>query len=120
MNWALFQNSLLVAGSATLLAVVFGFAAALWLSGLTEGWRTRWLGVAVVAMAFPPFLVTNCWLHYLGHGGVWHAWMPVDIYSFQGTVWILSLLTWPITTLAVLLLFWPVIDKAFARLKSSK
>src|SRR5579863_7570326 len=106
VNWALFQNSLLVAGSATLLAVVFGFAAALWLSGLTEGWRTRWLGVAVVAMAFPPFLVTNCWIYYLGQAGVWHSWLPkwlpLNIYTTPGTIWILALLTWPISLLAVL------------------
>ncbi len=102
MNWALFQNSLLVAGSATLLAMVFGFAAALWLSGLDAGWRARWLGVAIVAMAFPPFLVTNCWIYYLGQAGVWHSWLPLNIYTTPGTIWILALLTWPISLLAVL------------------
>jgi len=102
VNWTLFQNSLLVSAAATALAVALGLMAALWLAGLKSHWRARWLGIAIAAVCLPPFLVTNCWLHYLGHGGVWHAWMPVDIYSFQGTVWILSLLTWPITTLAVL------------------
>ena len=34
MNWLLLKNSLLVAGLTTLLAVSFGFLAALWLAGL--------------------------------------------------------------------------------------
>ena len=102
MNWALFQNSLLVAGSATLLAVAIGFAAALRLSGLEARWRTRWLGVAIVALAFPPFLVVNCWVYYLGQAGVWHSWLPLNIYTPVGSVWILALLTWPITLLCVL------------------
>src|SRR5208283_1072794 len=102
VNWALLQNSLMVAGSATLLAVGIGFAAALWLSSLQSTWRMRWLGVAIVALAFPPFLVTNCWIYYLGQSGVWHSWLPLDIYTPFGTIWILALLTWPITLLAVL------------------
>jgi ABC-type Fe3+ transport system permease subunit/DNA-binding beta-propeller fold protein YncE len=102
MNWALFQNSLLVSALTTALSVAFGLVAALWLAGLERGWRVRWLMVAVAALCLPPFLVTNCWLHYLGHGGVWRRWLPLDIYSLGGTVWILALLTWPITLLAVL------------------
>jgi len=62
----LLANSLLVSGLATLLAVAFGLAAALCLGGLPGCWRNRLLAVAVMALALPPFLVTNCWLHYLG------------------------------------------------------
>ncbi|HEX4644343.1 MAG TPA: ABC transporter permease subunit, partial [Verrucomicrobiae bacterium] len=62
----------------------------------------RWLAMAVVALAMPPFLVTNCWLHYLGDAGAWRGWLPFKIYSLGGAVWILTLLTWPITLLAVL------------------
>src|SRR5581483_2020397 len=102
MNWTLFQNSILVSGLTTLLSVAFGLMAALWLGGLETRWRARWLGVAVGTLALPPFLVTNCWLHYLGSSGVWHHWLPLNIYSLGGTVWILALVTWPITLLAVL------------------
>ncbi|HZV35725.1 MAG TPA: 6-bladed beta-propeller [Verrucomicrobiae bacterium] len=102
MNWTLLLNSLLVSGLATLLSVVFGLAAALWLAGLTPRWRARWLGVSVIALSLPPFLVTNCWLHYLGTSGTWHRWLPLNIYTLPGTVWILALLLWPITMLAVL------------------
>ncbi len=102
MNWALFQNSVLVAGAAMLLSVAFGLVAALWLAGLEARWRTFWLTIAIVALAFPPFLVTNCWIYYLGEAGAWHRWLPFSIYTPVGTVWILALLTWPITLLSVL------------------
>jgi ABC-type Fe3+ transport system permease subunit/DNA-binding beta-propeller fold protein YncE len=102
VNWTLFQNSLLVSGLATLLSVAFGLMAAFWLFGLTPRWRTRWLAVSIMSLALPPFLVANCWMHYLGNGGTWHNWLPLNIYSLGGTVWVLALLTWPITLLAVL------------------
>jgi ABC-type Fe3+ transport system permease subunit/sugar lactone lactonase YvrE len=102
MNWLLLKNSLLVAGLTTLLAASFGFAAALWLAGLERRWRHRLLAVAVMALALPPFVATNCWLHFLGFGGVWRGWLPLNIVSLGGAVWILSLLTWPITLLTVL------------------
>jgi ABC-type Fe3+ transport system permease subunit/DNA-binding beta-propeller fold protein YncE len=102
MNWALLKNSLLVAGLTTLLAISFGFLAALWVAGLERRWRNGVLALAVAALALPPFLVTNCWLHFLGLAGVWREWLPLNIMSLSGTVWILSLLTWPITLLMVL------------------
>ena len=79
MNWPLLQNSLLTAALTTVLSVALGFVAALWLAGLEIKWRARWLAIAIVALALPPFLVTNCWLHYLGQAGVWQAWLPFKI-----------------------------------------
>jgi ABC-type Fe3+ transport system permease subunit/streptogramin lyase len=102
MNWLLLKNSLLVGGLTALLAGGFGFVAALWLAGLGGRWRNRMLAVAVMALALPPFLVTNCWLHFLGYAGAWRSWLPLNIVSLGGTIWILSLLTWPITLLMVL------------------
>ncbi|MDB6122783.1 MAG: repeat containing protein [Pedosphaera sp.] len=102
MNWTLIKNSLLVSGLATLLSVLFGLLAALWLSGITLKWRQRWLALVVMTLALPPFLVTNCWLHYLGQAGAWHGWLPLNIFTLGGTVWISSLLVWPITTFAAL------------------
>jgi ABC-type Fe3+ transport system permease subunit/DNA-binding beta-propeller fold protein YncE len=98
----LLRNSLLVAGLTTLLSASLGLLAALWLEGLESRWRNRLLAVAVTALALPPFLVTNCWLHFLGLAGVWRGWLPLNIISLGGTIWILSLLTWPITLLMVL------------------
>src|SRR5437879_2240771 len=101
MNWLLLKNSLLVGVLTTRLATSLGFVVALCLMGLERGGRNRLLAVAVMALALPPILVTNCWLHFLGYTGVWRSWLPLNIFSLGGTVWILSLMTWPITVLAV-------------------
>jgi ABC-type Fe3+ transport system permease subunit/DNA-binding beta-propeller fold protein YncE len=101
MNWVLLRNSLVVSGLTTLFAVAFGVVTAVWLTGLSARVRRRWLGVAIAGLALPPFLVTNCWLHYLGFAGAWRAWLPLNILSLGGAVWILSLMLWPITLLFV-------------------
>ncbi|MCL5097932.1 MAG: ABC transporter permease subunit [Candidatus Omnitrophica bacterium] len=102
MSWVLLQNSLLVSGLATVLAASLGFLAALWLAGL-EGARRKWLlGSAAVALALPPFLVTGCWLHWFGYTGILRGWLPLDIYSRGGAVWILGMLYWPIAMFLVL------------------
>jgi len=101
MSWVLLKNSLIVSGLATLMALGFGLATALWLTGLDKRWRNGVLAVAAIALALPPFVVTNCWLHYLGSNGVWRGWLPLNIASVGGTIWILTLLTWPLTLFAV-------------------
>lgn len=101
MNWLLLQNSLLVSGATTLLALALGFMAALWLAAVERRWRMAGLVLAVTALAMPPFLVTNCWLDLLGANGVLHGWLPLNIFSLPGAAWILALLLWPITALAV-------------------
>ena len=85
MNWPLLQNSLLVAGTTTALAVGFGLIAALGLATVEARWRNVFLALAVVALALPPFLVTNCWIRLLGETGAWRAWLPLNIYSLGGT-----------------------------------
>ena len=84
------------------LAVFFGLITALWLATLEARGRNAFLALAIVALALPPFLVTNCWLDLLGETGAWRAWLPLNVFSLGGTVWILSLMLWPITTLLVL------------------
>src|SRR5438445_2531997 len=102
MNWTLLKNSLLVSALTTLVAVASGFFVALFLAGLGWRWRRWWIGGAVIGLALPPFLVTGCWLHLLGLTGVWRTWLPLDIYSLGGTVWVLSLMLWPISLLLIL------------------
>ncbi len=101
MNWSLLQNSLLVSGAATLLALALGFAGAVAVCCLPRGIQRIVVGASIVALAMPPFLVTNCWLSLLGDGGAWRAWVPFKIFTPGGTVWILALLSWPITLLLV-------------------
>ena len=102
MNWTLLKNSLLVSALTTLLAVAMGFFAALFLSGSELRWRRRFLAIALIALALPPSLVTGCWLHLLGLTGVWRGWLPFDIYSLGGAVWVLSLMLWPVSLVLIL------------------
>jgi ABC-type Fe3+ transport system permease subunit/DNA-binding beta-propeller fold protein YncE len=97
MNWTLLLNSLLVSGAATAGAVSAGFFAALWLATLEGRRRTALFAAAAVALVLPPFLVVNCWIELLGEQGLWRHWLPWNVYSLGGTVWVLVLLTWPVT-----------------------
>ncbi|PWU15841.1 MAG: hypothetical protein C5B50_14790 [Verrucomicrobia bacterium] len=96
----LLKNSVLVSLLATVLAVGIGLAVALWLAGLPRRWRALFLVLAVIALATPPFVATNCWLHFLGDTGAWRRWVPLNIFSLGGAAWILALLLWPIATFA--------------------
>lgn len=73
MNWPLLQNSLLVAAATTVFAAVLGVTAALALAGSGKSIRHGALALAAVALALPPFLVTNCWLDLLGGHGAWRV-----------------------------------------------
>ncbi len=97
--WVLLWNSVLVAGGATLGAIVLGSVAALFLIQAPGIIRKTALALIVAALMMPPFLVTSCWLHLLGFTGIWRPWLPLDIYSIPGAVLILALMTWPITAL---------------------
>lgn len=100
MNWRLLLNSLQVATLTAAGAAALGFCAALWLAGLDQRWRARLLGVAVVALMLPPFLVTNCWLDIAGLASRWQPWLPLGLRSPMGAAWVLALLTWPLPMLA--------------------
>lgn len=102
MNWVLIRNSLAVSGGATLLAVICGFLAALFITSLSRPWRTAAIGVTIGTLALPSFVVTNCWLHLLGQTGVWRSWLPLNIMSLGGAICLLGLMFSPITSLAVI------------------
>jgi ABC-type Fe3+ transport system permease subunit/DNA-binding beta-propeller fold protein YncE len=102
MNWVLLWNSLLVAGGATAAAMIFGSFAALWAMCLNHNFQKALTFSAIAALALPPFLVTNCWIELLGQTGVWRNALHLDIYGLGGTIWILSLLLWPIPFLFLL------------------
>jgi ABC-type Fe3+ transport system permease subunit/DNA-binding beta-propeller fold protein YncE len=76
-----------------------GVLAALWFAGCEPRWRGFFLALAVVALALPPFLVVNCWIELLGGNGRWRHWLPVNIYSPGGAIWVLALVNWPIAFL---------------------
>lgn len=101
MNWSLLANSLLVAGSATALAMLLGAAVALTITAASSRWRMILIALSIAVLALPSFLVTNCWIDLLGSAGKWRSAIPFDIFSLPGTVWILALLLWPVPALAM-------------------
>jgi ABC-type Fe3+ transport system permease subunit/DNA-binding beta-propeller fold protein YncE len=99
MNWPLFQNSMLVAGSSAILATLIGFVFALFAAALRPSFRRLAIGAAVVALVLPPFLVTNTWLQYFGLAGIWKPYVNFNLYSLTGTVLLITLSLWPVAFL---------------------
>jgi iron(III) transport system permease protein len=94
---ALLLNSLIASSVATALAVAFGFVTALFVSAIPARAQRVLLLAAIVALALPPFVMVNCWLHYLGGTGVWRTWLNVDIFNLWGVAWLMALMLWPLT-----------------------
>src|SRR4051794_4047467 len=92
---------MLVSAGAATGASLLGLVVALWATALGKRWQHAVLLLAITVLALPPFLITNCWLHYLGNAGVWQGWLPWRIYSLPGAAWILTLMLWPVPFLAV-------------------
>jgi ABC-type Fe3+ transport system permease subunit/DNA-binding beta-propeller fold protein YncE len=100
MNWTLLTNSLLVAGAATLLSAAWGLAVALVLTASARPWRSGLIVGTLAVFALPSFLVTNCWIDLLGASGKLRSFIPFEIFSRAGAIWILALLLWPVPALA--------------------
>src|SRR4051794_28548001 len=107
MNWLLLRNTLMVASLVTVIGLVIGSCGAICISTVGPRARRGLVALAMCCLALPPFLVTNCWLDLLGQTGALRPWLPVNIYSLGGTVWVLSLLIWPVS----LLLVWAGLQK---------
>lgn len=101
LNWTLLANSLFVAAASTLLAFVLGFAYAVLMSAAPSRVRRLLLAGALAVLALPSFLVTNSWIDLLGTSGLLHSFLRLNLYSLPGTVWILSLMLWPIPAIAI-------------------
>src|SRR5436190_17295240 len=97
MNWSLLQHSLLLALSVALLAVLLGAACAVWCQTSKLRAQSIISGAAAVALALPPFLVANTWMHFFGLNGVWRKWIAFDLYSWGGAILLMVLLLWPIS-----------------------
>ncbi len=101
VNWSLLQNSLFVACISTFLSLVLGQMMAMWISCSASAMRRCLLIVTVVVLVLPPFLIVNSWIDLFGRTGSLHLWLPFELYSLAGTVALLALMHWPITTLLV-------------------
>src|SRR5215207_10936545 len=92
----LIAYSLIVGTGTVLLAATFGLITTLWAATLGS-WCRKMVGFfAVMSLAMPPFLQVNCWLDLLGTTGSLRPWLPFNVYSKGGTIWVLALLLWPI------------------------
>ncbi len=102
MNFALLQNSVVVAGSSALLASCFGVAGAIFAAGVGRKLRGIAIGSAVLSLILPPFLITNTWLKFFGLAGTLRPYLDLNLYSLAGTVWLITLSLWPVAFLLVL------------------
>lgn len=91
----------MVASIATTVAVLIGFAVAVWMSALGDTLRTIVIGACVVTAALPPFLVVNSWIDLFGRTGSLHLWLPFDLYTFTGCIILLAAIFWPIAALLI-------------------
>jgi ABC-type Fe3+ transport system permease subunit len=93
---------MLVAGSSAVLGTICGLTVAVFAAAVRPAWRRVVMGVAVMALVLPPFLVTNTWLQYFGLTGLWREYLDFNLYSLQGTVLLITLSLWPVAFLLTL------------------
>lgn len=99
MNWGLLTTSLGVAGAAAAGAVGLGSVVGIWMTGLSARARGWAIGLCLVALMWPPFQVADAWIYGFGTQGRWAGWLPFNLFSPAGTVFLLVLLYWPLTAL---------------------
>ena len=99
MSWELLLNSFGLATMVSFFAVLIGWSVAVFLASTAGRWRIVLLGGSIAAFSLPPFLMVNTWLGLLGNVGVLKPVLPVDVYSFGGAVWLLTLMLWPVPCL---------------------
>ena len=99
MSWGLLLNSFGLALLVTIFASCIGWIVAVFLATAAGRWRIVVLAGAVAAFSLPPFLVVNTWLGLLGNVGLLRPVLPLDVYSFGGAVWVLTLMLWPVPCL---------------------
>jgi ABC-type Fe3+ transport system permease subunit/DNA-binding beta-propeller fold protein YncE len=97
MNWIVLQNSFLLATAVAALAVFGGTICAIWAQSLSRRTSFAVTALAATALALPPFLVANTWMHFFGLNGVWRKFIAFDLYSWAGATLLMMLLIWPVT-----------------------
>ena len=99
MSWELLLNSFGRATMVSFFAVLIGWSVAVFLASTAGRWRIVLLGGSIAAFSLPPFLMVNTWLGLLGNVGVLKPVLPLNVYSFGGAVWLLTLMLWPVPCL---------------------
>src|SRR5262245_56593788 len=80
---------------------MLGIVVAVAIAGSTALWRRVWFGAALATLALPPFLVVSAWLDLLRQTVAWPGTGFFSLFSLGGAIWLLTLLYWPISTLAI-------------------
>jgi ABC-type Fe3+ transport system permease subunit/DNA-binding beta-propeller fold protein YncE len=101
VNWPLLLNSLLVSGMVTLFTSALGLVVAVAMAGSTPSWRRVWFGAALATLALPPFLVVGAWLDLFRQTASWPGNGLFSLFSLGGAVWLLVLMYWPVSALAI-------------------
>lgn len=96
MNWALLQNSLILAAGAACLGALLGVAAALCHLCLPGPGRSLLSVLAILNLAWPPFLVANTWLELLSPGSWLRDWPGLNPLSMGAAIPALGIMLWPI------------------------
>jgi iron(III) transport system permease protein len=107
-QWALLGTSLLVAGGASMLALVIGLPYAV-LIAKTDLWGQRLFGLAyLLPLLIPPYMHAIVWGRLLAGDGPVNGFLvsllglaqpPLDVHNVTGTVLVLGLAYYPFVTL---------------------
>lgn len=97
MNWSVFKHSILLAYGVAKMSLTLGALCAIWAQTLGRRANFAITALAAIALALPPFLIANTWMHFFGLNGVWRKWIDFDLYSWGGAILLMVLLLWPVT-----------------------
>src|SRR5688500_16946008 len=97
MTWTVLQNSVLLALGVATLTLLLGTVCATWTQSVSRQYAFAVTASAAIALALPPFLVANTWMHFFGLNGVWRSIFNFNLYSWPGAVVLMTLLFWPVT-----------------------
>ena len=99
MDGELIISSVWMAFAASTLCMLLGGLSGFWLATL-KGTKFRLvLLLTLLPLLLPPFLLVGSWIGLLGHSGWLRPFLPLELYSFAGTIWLLLLAYWPVSGL---------------------
>ncbi|MFZ5478217.1 MAG: ABC transporter permease [Myxococcota bacterium] len=99
-EWEAAANTLVLCGGTVALALAVGLPLGVALARVR---LPAWLARAVVLpYAVPPYVTTIAWIQLANpSNGLLTRWLPLDVYSLPGMVWVLGLHLSPFVSLAV-------------------
>jgi iron(III) transport system permease protein len=96
----LLSHSVLVAAGTALTATALGAPVGYLLAYLRPRACFLWSTLVAIPLLAPRYVFAAAWIDLLGGNGLLHSWLPVDLYSIPGVIWVLSCAHFPIAALA--------------------